>query len=80
MRLLAFLDPDDVPVVGALDERTTVEPLGVGLRSLIDDGSSADLGRFASRGRRPSRSAQDPARRVDPAPPIRSPARSSASA
>ena len=48
MRLFAFLDPDDVPVVGALEDEDTVKPLGVGLRGLIDDGYLADPARFAS--------------------------------
>jgi 2-keto-4-pentenoate hydratase/2-oxohepta-3-ene-1,7-dioic acid hydratase in catechol pathway len=48
MRLLAFLDPDDVPVVGALEDESTVKPLGVGLRGLIEDGSLADPERFAA--------------------------------
>ncbi len=48
MRLLAFLDPDDVPVVGALEDDDTVKPLGVGLRALIEDGSLADPSRFAA--------------------------------
>ena len=47
MRLFAFLDPDEVPVVGALEDETTVKPLGVGLQALIADGYLDDLDRFA---------------------------------
>ncbi len=47
MRLFAFLDPDDVAVVGALEDDDTVKPLGVGLQDLLDEGSLTDAARFA---------------------------------
>ncbi len=47
MRLFAFLDPDEVPVVGALDDEATVKPLGIGLGALIADGYLDDRERFA---------------------------------
>lgn len=47
MRLYAFLDPDDVPVVGALDDDEAVKPLGIGLRALIEDGYLDEPARLA---------------------------------
>jgi 2-keto-4-pentenoate hydratase/2-oxohepta-3-ene-1,7-dioic acid hydratase in catechol pathway len=47
VRLFAFLDTDQIPVVGALEDETTVKPLGVGLQALIADGYLDDPERFA---------------------------------